>query len=82
MLTGGAMKILVLSSLYPNEAQPRHGIFIEHRVAHLAQPGDEIRVVAPVPWFPSRHPMFGRYADADRDRSGRRGALGQVDPCG
>lgn len=60
------MKILVLSSLYPNEAQPRHGIFIEHRVAHLAQPGDEIRVVAPVPWFPSRHPMFGRYADAAR----------------
>ncbi len=60
--TGAAMKILVLSSLYPNDAQPRHGIFIEHRVAHLAAPGDEIRVVAPVPWFPSAHAAFGRYA--------------------
>jgi glycosyltransferase involved in cell wall biosynthesis len=60
------VKILVLSSLYPNAAQPRHGIFIEHRVAHLARPGDEIRVVAPVPWFPSAHPMFGRYADFGR----------------
>lgn len=56
------MKILVLSSLYPNEVQPRHGIFIEHRVAHLARAGDEIRVVAPVPWFPSSNPRFGHYA--------------------
>ena len=60
------MKILVLSSLYPNAAQPRHGIFIEHRVAHLAQRGDEIRVVAPVPWFPSGHAAFGRYAEFAR----------------
>ncbi len=69
------MKILVLSSLYPNEVQPRHGIFIEHRVAHVAQRGDEIRVVAPVPWFPSRHPAFGRYAEfaTVARRSERRG---------
>ena len=56
------MKILVLSSLYPNDAQRRHGIFIEHRVAHLVAPGDTVRVVAPVPWFPSEHAAFGRYA--------------------
>ncbi|WP_312488424.1 glycosyltransferase [Sphingomonas sp.] len=56
------MKILVLSSLFPNAMQPRHGIFIEHRIAHLARPGDEIHVVAPVPWFPIRHRAFGRYA--------------------
>ena len=60
------MKILVLSSLYPNEMQPRHGIFIEHRVAHLARAGDEIRVVAPVPWFPSSNPKFGQYATLAR----------------
>jgi len=60
------MKILVLSSLYPNAVQRRHGIFIEHRVGHLARAGDEIRVVAPVPWFPSAHPRFGRYADLAR----------------
>jgi teichuronic acid biosynthesis glycosyltransferase TuaC len=56
------MKVLVLTSLYPNDAQPRHGIFIEHRVAHVAAAGDEIRVVAPVPWFPFTHPVFGDYA--------------------
>lgn len=66
LLTVRAMKILVLSSLYPNEAQPRHGIFIEHRVHHLLRPGDEVRVVAPVPWFPSSHAVFGRYADFAR----------------
>ncbi|KQS04428.1 hypothetical protein ASG11_09340 [Sphingomonas sp. Leaf357] len=60
------MKILVLSSLYPNEVQPRHGIFIEHRVAHLARAGDEIRVLAPVPWFPSSNPRFGQYAKLAR----------------
>ncbi|TPG14500.1 glycosyltransferase [Sphingomonas oligophenolica] len=60
------MKILLLSGLYPSDAQPRHGIFIEHRVAHIAQPGDEVRVVAPVPWFPSRNPVFGRYAEFAR----------------
>lgn len=57
------MKILVLSSLYPNAVQRRHGIFIEHRIAHTLRPGDTVRVVAPVPWFPSRNPRFGRYAD-------------------
>ena len=69
------MKILVLSSLYPNDAQPRHGIFIEHRVSHVAGPGDEIRVVAPVPWFPSAHPRFGHYAEFARvpGRDERRG---------
>jgi len=60
------MKILVLSTLYPNDVQPRHGIFIEHRVAHVAGAGDEIRVVAPVPWFPSASPRFGHYADFAR----------------
>ena len=60
------MKILVLSSLYPNAAQPRHGIFIEHRVSHVAAAADEVRVMAPVPWFPFHHPMFGPYADFAR----------------
>lgn len=60
------MKILVLSSLYPNDVQRRHGIFIEHRVGHVVQPEDEVRVVAPVPWFPSADPRFGRYAEFAR----------------
>jgi glycosyltransferase involved in cell wall biosynthesis len=61
------VKILVLSTLYPNAVQRRHGIFIEHRVAHLqAAAGDEVRVVAPVPWFPSANPRFGAYAEHAR----------------
>ena len=61
------MKILVLSTLYPNDVQRRHGIFIEHRVSHLAAAaGDEVRVVAPVPWFPLTNARFGTYAEHAR----------------
>lgn len=60
------MKVLVLSSLYPNDVQRRHGIFIEHRIAHTRAPGDEFRVMAPVPWFPSASPRWGAYADYAR----------------
>ena len=57
------LKILSFSTLFPNAAQPRHGIFLEHRLAHLARAGAlSIRHVAPVPYFPSGHPHFGRYA--------------------
>lgn len=60
------MKILTLSSLYPNAVQRRHGIFIEHRVAHVCRLSDETRVVAPIPWFPSGHRVFGRYGEFAR----------------
>lgn len=40
-----------------------HGIFVETRLRELLKSGRvETRVVAPVPWFPSRHPAFGSYA--------------------
>ncbi|HLQ86330.1 MAG TPA: glycosyltransferase [Salinisphaeraceae bacterium] len=56
--------LLVLSSLYPNSVQPRHGIFVEERLRKLiATEAVTARVVAPVPWFPFRNPRFGRYAD-------------------
>ena len=58
-----AIKVLGLSTLFPNAAQPRHGIFLLHRLAHLAQvDGIRLRMVAPVPWFPWSNPAFGRYA--------------------
>ena len=57
------IKVLGLSTLFPNAAQPRHGIFLRHRLAHLAEvDGIRLRMVAPVPWFPSANPAFGRYA--------------------
>jgi len=57
------MRILTYSTLYPNAAQPAHGIFVETRLKHLcARHPVEARVVAPVPWFPFRSPRFGSYA--------------------
>ena len=58
------MRILTFSSLYPNARQPSHGIFVENRLRHLRAyaPDLEVRVVAPVPWFPFSSPRFGSYA--------------------
>ena len=58
------MKVLVFSSLYPNAQQPSHGIFVENRLRQLLAfaPEIEARVIAPVPWFPSRNARFGDYA--------------------
>jgi glycosyltransferase involved in cell wall biosynthesis len=56
-------RVLVLSTLFPNAAQPNHGIFVENRLRHtLALGGLEATVVAPTPFFPFSHPAFGRYA--------------------
>lgn len=57
------MKILTFSTLFPNAEQPNHGIFVETRLRYLVASGKvESRVVAPVPWFPFKHPRFGKYA--------------------
>ncbi|MEL7485589.1 MAG: glycosyltransferase [Pseudomonadota bacterium] len=61
------MKILTLTTLYPNAATPNHGVFVENRLrAFKASSDADIRVVAPVPWFPATHPAFGRYASFAR----------------
>jgi len=60
---GRKRRILTFSSLYPNEAQPVNGIFVETRLRHLVESGAiDARVVAPVPWFPSHHPAFGTWS--------------------
>ncbi|HEX7369050.1 MAG TPA: glycosyltransferase [Rhodanobacteraceae bacterium] len=57
------LRLLVFTSLYPNAAQPRHCVFVEERLRHLVASGRvAATVVAPVPWFPSRHSRFGKYA--------------------
>ncbi len=57
------MKILTFSTLFPNRAQPHHGVFVENRLRHLIENNDvTARVVAPVPWFPSTSSLFGDYA--------------------
>ncbi|MGE0486813.1 MAG: glycosyltransferase [Gammaproteobacteria bacterium] len=56
------MHVLVFSTLYPNDEQPHHGIFIERRVLELRRrSGWTFEVVAPVPWFPLRGERFGLY---------------------
>lgn len=57
------LRVLLFSSLYPNAVQPTFGVFVETRLRELMRRHPvEARVVAPVPWFPSTHPRFGRYA--------------------
>lgn len=57
------VKILSFTTLYPNAAQPRHGVFVENRLRRIAQQANiDLRIVAPVPLFPLRSSVFGRYA--------------------
>ena len=56
------LRILTFSTLYPNEAQPNHGVFVENRLRHLVGTGKvESVVVAPVPYFPAGVPGFDRW---------------------
>jgi teichuronic acid biosynthesis glycosyltransferase TuaC len=58
------MKVLTFTTLYPSVARPRHGIFVENRLLQLLKSSDvQARVIAPVPWFPFGHRLFGGYAD-------------------
>lgn len=57
------MQLLTFSTLFPNIERPGHGIFVETRLRHLIASGKaNARVIAPVPWFPSKHKCFGTYA--------------------
>lgn len=54
------IRTLLFSTLYPSAERPGHGIFVETRLRELLGTGQvESHVVAPVPWFPSRHARFG-----------------------
>jgi teichuronic acid biosynthesis glycosyltransferase TuaC len=57
------VKVLVLTTLYPNSEQQRHGIFVENRVRKLVEkyPDIEVKVLAPVPYFPISSGMAGEY---------------------
>lgn len=58
------MKILTISSLFPNAADPKHGVFVETRLKQLRQryPDVDITVIAPIPWFPFKSSIFGQYS--------------------
>ena len=48
------MKVLVLSSTFPNPRQPALGVFVQERMRRVARESDVV-VAAPVPWFPFNH---------------------------
>lgn len=61
------IRLLTYTNLFPNRVQPRHGIFVAERLRQQCASGRvQASVVAPVPWFPSGNPRFGRYAELAR----------------
>jgi teichuronic acid biosynthesis glycosyltransferase TuaC len=59
------LNVLTFSTLYPNAAAPNHGVFVENRLRHLlafAAGHVTAKVMAPIPWFPSRNPIFGAWS--------------------
>ena len=58
-----SIKVLSFTTLYPNKKQPRHGIFVEQRLRQLVQNTNiQLKVVAPIPWFPLKNKCFGQYS--------------------
>jgi teichuronic acid biosynthesis glycosyltransferase TuaC len=45
-------KLLLFSTVFPNAAQPHHGVFVRERMRGLPAGQFDVRVVAPTPWFP------------------------------
>jgi glycosyltransferase involved in cell wall biosynthesis len=54
---------LVVTTLYPNRIQFRHGVFVQTRIRHLKDSGQLApKVIAPVPWFPCKSAYFPAYS--------------------
>jgi glycosyltransferase involved in cell wall biosynthesis len=66
------LRVLTLSTLFPNEAQPTLGVFVERQTLGLAALDDvEVEVVSPVglpPWPLSMHPHYAARARLPRDQ--------------
>ena len=56
------LRVLTLSTLFPDASRPNFGIFVERQALALMERGDvEVRVVAPLgipPWPLSQHPRY------------------------
>ncbi len=58
----GPLSLLTVTTLFPNEVQTSHGIFVETRLRMLLETGEaRARVLAPIPWLPRfvNHPSLG-----------------------
>ena len=50
------IRLLTLTTLFPNGSQPRHGIFVANRLRRLCDTGRiQAMVIAAVPWFPGAY---------------------------
>lgn len=57
------INLLVITTLFPNSIQHRHGIFIETRLNKILETGKvRATVIAPVPWFPVKSERFQQYS--------------------
>ncbi|WP_036552552.1 glycosyltransferase family 4 protein [Neptunomonas japonica] len=57
------VNLLVVTTLFPNSVQHRHGIFVETRLKKIMETGQaNAVVVAPVPWFPIKSKYFSQYS--------------------
>ena len=45
------LKILVFTTVFPNQKQPNLGVFVRERMSRVAK-HCQIKVIAPVPYFP------------------------------
>lgn len=61
------LRVLTLSTLFPDATRPNFGVFVERQTFGLSQlAGVEVRVVAPIgvpPWPLSRHAHYAGFAD-------------------
>jgi hypothetical protein len=61
------IRLLTLTTLFPNSHQPRHGIFVANRLKRMRDTGRiESTVFAAVPWFPG---AYREAADVPREES-------------
>ncbi len=56
------MKVLVFTTVYPNKLQPNLGVFVRERMSRVAN-HCEIKVIAPVPFFPGAGFFKKKYRD-------------------
>ena len=77
------MKILSVTTLFPSRAHPVHAVFVHNRLKHVAallKDRGEVRVIAPIPYFPWER-FIPKYADRQQiPRCDQMGELAVIYP--
>ncbi|SFI65740.1 glycosyltransferase family 4 protein [Thermoflavimicrobium dichotomicum] len=61
-----SLRVLVISHMYPNPVNPMSGIFVHNELKALMKEGVEVRVLAPIPYFPL-YPKWRGYRDIEKE---------------